>query len=261
MASTQDKMKLDTTDRLSTHVCGDGRRIVAGLHGWNGSHATFAPLEDRVPASSRLVGIDLAGYGDSPAPPKWDLPTIGAQIAATLEGLDDEAPVDLVGSCSGGVIALFVAPLIAERLDRFIFLEPFAYVPGYLSLFTKPIVGRFFYYAAFGNPVGRVITNAALAGHRGDDTDMTASFSRGSIEVPLRYLHLFDAIDEPESFADLPGQIELVYGEHTFDAIRESVDIWKEVWPHARRREITGAGHLLLEEAPEKVANAIFEES
>ncbi|MFW6053835.1 MAG: alpha/beta fold hydrolase [Persicimonas sp.] len=246
-------------ERLANVVHGHGDDVYVGLHGWNGSHQTFEPLADRVPTTARLISLDLPGYGQSTGPTRWNLEAIADQIVSTLdEEIGPHTPVSLVGSCSGGVVALFVARLLGARTQRFIFVEPFAFVPGYLRIFLKPAVGRLFYYSAFGNPIGRFITNAALAGHRGDDTDMTASFARGSLEVPLEYLHLFDGIDRAESFADLPGQIELVHGEHTFDAIRESVDIWSEVWPEAVVEQIEGAGHLLLTEAPERVAEWVF---
>lgn len=249
---------IDGDQHLARVVRGSGRSTFVGLHGWNGTHQTFEALYERLPPDSRLVGLDLPGYGTSPPPARWTLEAIAEQIVATVDQEVGAEPVSLVGSCSGGIIALFVAPLLGERLERFIFLEPFAFVPEYLRIFLKPVVGRLFYYSAFGNPIGRWITNTALAGHRQDDTDMMSSFAQGSLKVPLEYLRLFDAIPRPEDFADLPGQIELVYGAHTFDAIRDSVAIWKEVWPHAVDAPIADAGHLLLKEAPDAVARLVF---
>ncbi len=248
-----------TTHRpLASVTEGSRGEVFVGLHGWNGSCHTFDALGVRRPADRRFVSLDLPGYGRSPAPERWELEEVAAQVVATIDAAVGAAPVSLVGSCSGGVVGLFVAGLLGARLDRFIFLEPFAFVPDYLRVFLTPVVGRLFYYSAFGNPVGRRITNAALADHRGADTDMMASFGRGSLEVPLKYLHLFDDIGGPERFAALPGRIELVWGEHTFEAIRDSVQIWSRVWPNAQCVEIAGAGHLLLEEAPDQIAAHVF---
>lgn len=246
---------------LASVTHGRGEAIFVGLHGWNGSHETFSPLVEHLPDNARLINLDLPGYGQSSPPAQWSLPAIARQIIATIDEEVGRAPVSLLGSCSGGVIGLFVAEQLADRLERFIFLEPFAYVPDYLRIFVRPFFGRLFYYSAFGNPVGRWITNRALSGHRQDDTDMMASFARGSLEVPLRYLNLFDQIPAAEEFAALPGQLELVYGEHTFEAIEESVAIWSRVWPHAIDHQIDGAGHLLLSEAPAAVADWIFKTS
>lgn len=243
---------------VASVVHGTRGHVFVGLHGWNGSQHTFAPLVERMPAHTRFICLDLPGYGESAPPPRWNLEAIAEQIVAAIDAEVGSARVSLVGSCSGGVVALFVAPLMAARLERFIFLEPFAFVPDYLRLFLKPVAGRFFYYSAFGNPIGRWITNKALSGHRQDDTDMTDSFARGSLEVPLNYLHLFDTIPSPHDFAALPGRIELVYGEHTFDAIRQSVQTWSHIWPHARHAQIAGAGHLLLDEAADVVAGRVF---
>jgi pimeloyl-ACP methyl ester carboxylesterase len=249
---------ISPADHLERVVHGDGRRVFVGLHGWNGSQATFSALQQRLGDDARLISLDLPGYGQSPPPLRWSLEAIAAQIVATIDAEAGQKPVSLVGSCSGGIIALFVAPLLGERLDRFIFLEPFSFVPDYLRIFLKPALGRLFYYSAFGNPIGRWITNTALADHRQGDTDMMSSFAQGSLKVPLEYLRLFDAIPAAQDFADLPGKIELVHGERTFAAIRQSVDTWSTVWPHSVTTEVEDAGHLLLEEAPDEIARLIF---
>lgn len=244
---------------LAVAVHGDGPRKFVGLHGWNGSRDTFAALYERLSDDACFMGLDLPGYGDSAPPTRWKLEAVAEQIVATIDRELGSGPVSVVGSCSGGIVALFVAPLLGERMERFIFLEPFAYVPEYLRIFLKPAVGRLFYYSAFGNPIGRWITNTALSGHRQDDTDMMSSFAQGSLKVPLEYLRLFDSIPRPDDFADFPGQIELVHGEHTFDAIRDSVDTWSAIWPHATRLEVEGSGHLILKEAPDAVAELVFD--
>ena len=155
-------------------------------------------------------------------------------------------------------MGLVVARRAPERVERFVFLEPFAYVPEYLRIFLKPIVGRLFYYSAFGNPVGRWITNAALRDHRHEDTDMMASFAQASLEVPLRYLHLFDGLDSAADFADLAMRKDLIFGARTFEAVRDAVEQWHTVWPEANLWPIEEAGHLLLDEVPDEVARLAF---
>ena len=45
--------------------------------------------------------------------------------------------------------------------------------------------------------------------------------------------------------------------EQTFHAVRDSVETWQAIWPDAHHVTIE-SGHLMLEEAPDKVGRAIF---
>lgn len=243
---------------LHHKIYGQGERVIVGIHGWNGSHQTFAPLEPFLPADTRLIAVDLPGYGRSTSPTHWTLDSIADAILSTIESLAPGRSFTLLGSCSGAVVGLFVGRHGAGRVDHFVILEPFAYVPLYLRIFVFPFFGRLFYWSTFANPLGRWLTNTVLAGKRRDDTDMMASFSQGSPWVPHRYLFLFDQIPGAHAFEDLTMPKTLILGEHTFAAVRDSVSHWSNVWGHCRVEEVADAGHLILDEAPEAVAGLLF---
>jgi len=232
---------------------GDGDDVWVGLHGWNGTHRTFDPLVEHLPGGVTLLSVDLPGYGTSPPPPEWSLPAVGRAVERTLRRRD-VARCSLIGSCSGAVVGLSVARALGDDLEEFVLLEPFAFIPWYLSLLTAPVVGRWFYRLSFGTELGRRIADAAMADDRDDETDLMASFARTDLEVPHRYLRMFRALEGAEGYADLPGRKHLLFAERTFDAVRRSVDLWREVWPEAERYRISGAGHLLVEDAPEQIA-------
>ena len=236
---------------------GSGERVFVGLHGWNGTHRTFDPLVDRLPDDVTFLSVDLPGYGRSARPEEWTLASVGRAIVGAVDrrGVDR---FSVVGSCSGALVGLYVGRAAGRRINRLIMLEPFAFIPWYLGLFLWPLVGRLFYWSAFGNPAGRAITNWALADNRDDETDLMASFADNALEVPLRYLQLFDTIESPHVFGDVPGHKEIVSAEHTFGAVRRSVDLWLEVWPEATRRQIDGAGHLLIDEATDTLRRLVF---
>jgi pimeloyl-ACP methyl ester carboxylesterase len=59
-------------------------------------------------------------------------------------------------------------------------------------------------------------------------------------------------------FGGLTAAVEIVYGEKTFRAIKESVNQWRSLWPHARCWELSGTGHLPIEEAPGQLGKIIF---
>lgn len=87
---------------------------------------------------------------------------------------------------------------------------------------------------------------------------MTATFAGANHENARRYLALFDAIGGVEIFRGFDAAVEILYGEKTFGAVRRSLVMWREVLPHARLRELKGAGHLPIEEASAQLAEAIF---
>ena len=243
---------------LNYQIFGGGDDLFVGLHGWNGSLATFEPLSGYVPESATLLSLDLPGYGESAPPEEWTLDAIAGSIVDTVEHVAPGRRFTLVGSCSGAVVGLYVGRCAGPRMQRFVLLEPFAYVPFYLRIFVFPIVGLLFYWSAFANPLGRWIGNIALSGKRQDQTDMMASFSRGSPWVPHRYLQLFDDVPSAHTFEDLRMPKTIVLGEYTFDAVRESAQIWSSVWQTSQFEELPGTGHLILDESPQAVSRLIF---
>ena len=89
---------------------GTGPDVYFGLHGWSGSHLTYAPLVPLLPSSATFYSADLPGYGESPRPGTWTADAIGEQIAAELRRVD-AAHITLVGNCAGGIFGLVAAGL------------------------------------------------------------------------------------------------------------------------------------------------------
>lgn len=235
---------------------GDGPRLYVGLHGWNGSHLTFQPLVPHMPDDVTLLAVDLPGYGESAPPRRWTGPAIASQIAESLVPHLD-GPVTVVGNCSGTALGAYLARRLEDYLKALYLLEPFAFVPWYLRLLLTPMAGRLFYRSAFGTRTGRAIANFFLAEKQDEETDMMAPFADNPIDIPYRYLALFDRLDPPTTFADLDGDKYVVEASDNFRAVEQSVAIWEEVWPAATRIRLD-AGHLVIEEATADVAENLF---
>ena len=237
---------------------GAGARPYVALHGWGGSHLTFAPLAPFVPQDARLYAADLPGYGRSPRPgtPSAD------EVAATLTSALDRVPgseLTLIGNCSGAIFALLVAALAGGRVARLVLIDPFAFVPWYFKVFINPTYGRYAYYSTFANPLGRWLTNTSLRSKRTASSDLTGSFREIDHEVSLAYLEMLDALGGVTRFSSIRTPTDIAYGERTFGAVKQSLDDWRRVLPHARLWRIDGAGHLPIEEAPELVASLVFD--
>ncbi|MGH9939138.1 MAG: alpha/beta fold hydrolase, partial [Blastocatellia bacterium] len=105
----------------------------------------------------------------------------------------------------------------------------------------------------------RWITNLSLKRRRTAETDLTVSFRAVDHGASYRYLRMLCAIDGIAGFAWIQHPIDIVCGERTFNAIKRSAAMWREIWPQARVFELEGAGHLPIEEATEDLSRIIFQ--
>jgi len=236
---------------------GSGPEIVVGLHGWGGDHRTFEPLEPWRPSHSSLLAVDLPGYGRSAPPAAWSLESIAADICDHLDH-SGVLRFSIVGNCSGAVVGLYVAKLVSERIERFVLIDPFAFIPWYFKIFLLGTFGRTAYRTTFATSLGRSITNGALAHRRTRSSHLTASFETIDHETVFRYLKMMEDVGDIQRFSAFTMPLTLAYGENTFAAVKESITRWKAVWPQAASFELSGAGHLPIVEAPQALAPIVF---
>ncbi len=242
---------------MFVHRYGTGSRIFFGLHGWSGTHQTFAPFAQHLPNDVSLYAVDLPASGQSPGPAQWSLDWFEKALGEVMASLP--APgFTLVGNCSGALLGLLGASSVMPRIERFVLLDPFAYMPWYFRLFTDvPVLGQVAYYSSFANPLGRWLTNLSLAKHRQGETDLTGSFERVNHAAALRYLKLFNELGSIERFSSLNAPTDIFYGARTFAAVKSSVTMWQSLWPHADAKAVD-AGHLPIVEATAQLSRLIF---
>ncbi|MBS1788790.1 MAG: alpha/beta fold hydrolase [Acidobacteria bacterium] len=236
---------------------GTGSEIYVGLHGWSGDYTTFAPLLKHLPAEVSLYSADLPGCGKSPAPVRWDLSAIAHEITEAILRL--QTKVTLIGNCSGALLGLLAVSRIPNQFRRLVLIDPLAFWPWYFKVFVNPSFGKYAYYSTFANPIGRWLTNRSLKAKRTADSDLTQSFAAINHETVYRYLTLLTGIDGIAQFGGLRMPIDIVYGERTFAAVKQSAERWRSIWPQARCRELAGAGHLPIEEATAQLSELIFD--
>ncbi len=235
---------------------GNGSHAFLGLHGWSGTHRTFDPLIENLPSEVSFFSIDLPGCGQSEKPSQWTVSAVADQLAAAVAALPH--PLTLVGHCSGALLALEVAKRLGDHVERLVLLDIFAFFPWYFRVFLNPYFGRYAYYSTFANPLGRLLTNASLRGKRSETTTLTGGFAEANHSVTYHYLQMLADFPLPETFGMLRQPIDIVYGEKTFGAVRESAKLWQSVWPQARQWCLTGAGHLPILEATSQLQELLF---
>ncbi|MDQ6708852.1 MAG: alpha/beta hydrolase [Acidobacteriota bacterium] len=235
---------------------GEGREHYFGIHGWSGDHRTFQPLAKQLPSGATLFSVDLPGCGRSAAPVRWSLESVVDELVSGVR-----APVTLIGNCSGAIFTLLLAQRIPERIERVVLIDAFASWPWYFRVFTSENIGRYAYFSTFANPVGRWLTNLSLAGKRGSDTHLTRGFAQTDHEITYRYLAMLKQAGSAQRFADLKMPVDIIYGERSFNAVRESVEVWRQMWPHARTWRLPKAGHLPILEATGALHEILFQET
>ncbi len=199
--------------------------------------------------------VDLPGYGGSPPPPEWTLEAVVRTMADAMEPVQD---VTLAGYCSGSAIALLWALRQPSAVRRLVLIEPFAYVPWYFRLFLAGAPGRRAYEFAFARDAGRALVNGLLRRRHGREGDFTGAFARLNHEVVLRYLRMFRTVSL-DKFSGLRIPVDLVWGSRTFGAVRDSVARFQRRWPHARRFELPGLGHLTMAGGAGEIARILFQ--
>ena len=241
---------------------GRGGHGVVGFHGWSGDHTTFDPLIQKLPEAVSFYSFDLPGCGKSPKPKVWEIRSVARSIAVEVAALGKEK-VTLVGSCTGGLMALFVARELLEMgrggvVGRLVMIDPFAVCPWYFGIFLIPLFGPLMYGVTFANPLGRWITDLFLKERRGSSVSLTESFVRVDHRVSLATLRMFERAGEPEQFRGMDIPVEIIRGEKTFTAVKQAVERWRGVWPEMSVHILAGVGHLPIEEASEAVRRIVF---
>ena len=246
---------------LRTYGAVDDRTApaVVGVHGWVADGTVFAELARQLGGRWAVYAPDLPGLGETPRvlPPTLD--AILDRLEATVSGIlpRHDAPPVLVGSCSGA--GLLQTLVLGRALPdcRLVLLEPLVSVPPSLSLFLRPVLGAIAYHATFSNRVGRAITDWMLATRGGGREAVSHTFARASPGVPRDYLRVFATLPPAQEFRALDAEIDVVYGDATLQDVLDSVELWRRVWPNARFHAIAGAGHLLLRDRPDRVADVV----
>jgi pimeloyl-ACP methyl ester carboxylesterase len=236
---------------------GEGPRAVLALHGWGGSHLTFAPLIPHLPPDVSLYAPDLPGYGASPPLRDWAREAYVERLVELIDQLPHER-FTLLGNCSGAILGLSALLSRTERVDRVVMLDAFAFTPWYFGVFLWPVLGPLAFWSTFANPAGRWLTNASLARHRANETHLTSSFERVPVATSWNTLRILDEIGTPEPFSAISVPTTLIHGERTFGAVKASLPRWRQVWPHLEAVGLEGVGHLPIVEAPAEVARLAF---
>lgn len=114
---------------LFAQELGTGSETVALLHGFGGSHAAWAPIQESLAAGAATLAYDLPGHGAS-----FDYPEAGSAKVAAQALLADLAArglarVHLAGHSMGGAVAALMAIMEPGRIASLTLLSPGGFGP------------------------------------------------------------------------------------------------------------------------------------
>ena len=249
------------------------------LHGWMDCGAAWQLLVDQLPDDWPLVAVDWPGYGRSArrVDRYWF-----ADHLAELDWLADELsaaqPLRLIGHSMGGTVASMYADIRPGRVARLVNLEgfgmpdlPHAQLPGHLAAWLDALrapaaarryPGREELAAALRRanprlpPAHARFLAQAWTGESGGGFEILAD-PRQQLPTPIR----FARADLEACWERLRAPLLLLYGAES-DFLQRAVGDaglarLHELMPHMIAESIAAAGHMLLYEQPQAVAQAI----
>jgi pimeloyl-ACP methyl ester carboxylesterase len=141
-------------------VYGQGEPALVFIHGWSCNSGYWDPQLNEFASRYKVVTLDLAGHGQSPAGRRrdWSMANFGGDVAAVVRdaGL---GRVVLVGSSMGGAVALAAARQLPGQVIGIVGVDTFRDLAA---------------------PYPKALTDPLLAGLRADFTKTVSEFVGGN---------------------------------------------------------------------------------
>ncbi len=261
---TQVMVPTDDGAELAVAMAGpDDGPVVVLVHGLTSNHHDWGPVAHRlVDQGHRVVGVNQRGHGGSSVGSEGFGPTRqGADLGQVLAALD-LSDVTLVGHSMGGVAALslLTGPNPTDRVSRLVLVATLADSTAldrrlslkvgnskrYQALADHPVHAPVGARLLFGNSPSRAMVEDALASNRACPVDTRRGAALGLLDYDVRAL--------------LPkvtvATVVLCGDKDRATSLDENRAIARAI-PGAQLIVVPGAGHMIIWEAADMVADAI----
>ncbi len=230
-------------------ITSSGPESLIMLHGWRSSSKSWRPLEEILVASGRfsLYLIDLAGFGDSEAPPHaYSLADYANTVLAVMdrEGVEKAS---FLGHSFGARVAAFVAAEHPERVHK-LYLAGSGGTRrsghetiGFFAHLAKP-----FFTPHFMQPLRRMIYRILGAEDYIETPKLTETLKR-VVNEDMDAIFPRIAAETVILWGEKDAEAPLAYGRHVAKAI-----------PHAKLEIIPEAGHYAFIDKPIEFADIIL---
>ncbi len=251
--------------------CGDSSPspVAFCVHGWACSVYSYRFLLPLLAGVGiRSIAIDLPGHGLSDKPDYASLYTLDAQAECVIAAMDamQVGRAVLVGHSMGGPICARIAVLAPERVAALALLAPVGFgtepevtilralTPGFIAPALKHLVRRWMFSVVLSQVYGTIYRPTG----RDVDEYWAPTQFPGFIQAMWDILHTFEwGAGLDRGFAGIQAPTAILDGRKDNMVIRKWVRRYAQVLPHAFMTAVEGCGHVVPEEAPELVAEAI----
>lgn len=243
--------------------------VVVCVHGWACSVYSFdflLPLLAR--EGARAIAIDLPGHGLSDMPGDPAQYTIDALVHSVLDTIDvlGIARAVLVGHSMGGPIVAQLTVIAPERVSGLALLAPAGFggeasvrvgrmlTPRIVAPVLPYLVPRWSIRLVFAFTFGRLYHPTP----RDIDEYWAPTQFPAFVHAQWDLLHRFDwRAGADGSFATISAPAVVIDGTEDHFVVRRWVKRYARTLRHARYLAVEGSGHVVMQEAPEQVVEAL----
>ena len=267
----------ETRFLMREHGSGDGTPVVL-LHGVPETSSAWNAIGPGLGEGRRVLCPDLPGLGGSAYSGPFDVPSVVGQLMALLEHEVPGQRLDLVGHDWGGSIALAMVGAHPDRFRSLVVVNaPYRKIPflraAHMPFFALPVAPELVFRLG-GARVVEAMFKAAWKSDRTLDPEVMAEYTAaytdpGRVKAMLGY---YRAVVRPRAAAALTrsngSERRLVRAERMlvlWGAADPVLPIWvgesvtKDLGADCQMITVPGAGHFVVEEAPEVCLEAIRE--
>jgi len=265
-----------TSFLLREHGSGPGVPVLL-LHGVPETSSTWRDLAPRLAEGRRVLAPDLPGLGGSSYGGPYDVASLVAQLVALVEAETGGSPVDAVGHDWGGSLALALTAARPDLVRRLVVANaPYRSVPVralHIPLFALPVVPELLFRLG-GRRVVRLMLRLGWRATTSLDPETQAEYEAAyappdAVRAMLGY---YRAATRPRIAAVLrrtrpagaaratADRMLVLWGAHDpVLPISTGESVVRDLGPDCVMVTVPGAGHFVVEEAPEVVADVLVD--
>jgi pimeloyl-ACP methyl ester carboxylesterase len=237
-----DGISVRHADRGATRAEGDLPVLV--LHGWGAHLEAIEPIVAALEGETRVVALDLPGFGRSDAPPEpWDADDYMRFVLRFLDELRIER-AHVVGHSHGGRVAICMAAEHPERVGRLLLVDA-AGVPPKRGVRYRAKVG----VAKAGKVAGRMGAPGQKVQERLRARVASSDYLDASEEMRATF-RLVIGQDVTERLPRIRATTLLVWGDRDDDTPLWMAERMEELIPDAGLAVFEGAGHYSYADDP-----------
>lgn len=243
---------------VNYQVSGSGSQAILLLHGWGSNFVAFSTLSSELSKKYKIIALDLPGMGQSQLPPTaWNLDDYKNFVTSFLTKLNINKIYTIIGHSNGGSLAIKMA---ADKNLAANFKFSKLVLIGSAGIRHKQKLKK------------QIFKLIAKLGKGGLSILPLPASAKLKLKKKLYQAAGSEALDNPaleqtfrkvveEDIQNLAGKIKIptliIYGEDDTDTPPQFGEILASEIQNAKLNIISGAGHYVFLDQPEKTLNLI----